>query len=56
MSDENLQKTVTLPKEEARSLLVELMHKGFDATSSPVDKDGNITVTWPASTNIGKQL
>lgn len=50
------QKSRTCSKEEARSLLTELMHKGFDTICSAEDKDGNLTVTWPASTKTGKQL
>lgn len=55
MSDSERQKTKTLPLEEARSLLVELMHQGYDTVCS-CDKDGMMTVTWPASVNVGKQL
>ena len=50
------QMTKTLPIKEARSLLVELMHEGFDTFCSEADDKGNLTVIWPASLNIGKQL
>lgn len=46
----------TLPRKEAHSLLVELMHQGYDTICSPLDENGMLTVTWPASTNIGKQI
>lgn len=49
------QKEVTLPLEEARSLLVELMHQGYDTVCSK-EENGKMTVTWPASLNVGKQL
>ena len=51
-----MQKTKTLPVEEARTLLVELMHKGYDTYCSEKDSDEKLTIIWPASTNIGKQL
>lgn len=53
---ENWQKSKTLPAEQARTLLVELMHEGYDTICSEIDKDGNLTVTWPASRIVGKQL
>ena len=49
------QNSKTLPKEEARSLLVEFMHQGYDTFCSE-EKNGRLTVIWPASTNVGKQL
>ena len=45
---ETSQQKRTLPKEEARTLLVELMHQGIDTFCSELDKDGNLTVIWPA--------
>jgi hypothetical protein len=53
---ETWQKSKTLPAEEARTLLVELMHEGYDTICSEIDKDGNLTVIWPASKIVGKQL
>ena len=52
----NEQKSVTLPKEKAHNLLTELMHESFDTACCAVDENGNLTITWPASTSIGKQL
>ena len=52
----NRQETKTLPAIEARALLNELERKGFDTICSPKDENGNLTVTWPASLYIGKQL
>ena len=51
-----MQLTKALPAKEARSLLVELMHEGYDTICSPIDENGMLTVTWPASETIGKQL
>lgn len=53
---QELQITKTLPREEAHHLLTELMHDSFDVMCSPLDNDGNLTITWPASLSIGKQL
>lgn len=53
---ETWQKSKTLPAEQARTLLVELMHEGYDTICSELDKDGNLTVVWPASRIVGKQL
>ncbi len=47
---------ITLPQDEGRTLLVELMHQGFDTYCSEVDASGNLTITWPASLATGKQL
>ena len=49
------QKTCTLKREEAHTLMVELTHKGYDYACSELKED-MLTVTWPASTEIGKQL
>ena len=49
------QRKVTLPAEEARTMLVELMHEGYDTLCSE-NSDGRLTITWPASTEVGKQL
>lgn len=54
--DKEKQKTETLPAEKARTLLVDLMHEGYDTCCSKINDDGTLTVVWPASTNIGKQL
>ena len=51
-----LQNKKTLPGKEARTLLVELMHEGYDCFCSEADENGNLTVIWPASLEIGKQL
>ena len=50
------QQKKTLPAKEAHTLLVDLMHEGYDTYCSEIDTDGKLTVIWPASTNIGKQL
>ena len=42
------QQKCTLPKEEARSLLTDLMHHGIDTFCSELDEHGNLTVIWPA--------
>ena len=52
---DKMQKTETLPVEKARTLLVELMHGSFDTVCSEA-QNGYLTVTWPASLNVGKQL
>lgn len=54
--DKDKQNMKILPAEEARTLLTELMHQGFDCFCSELDSDGNLTVIWPASLEIGKQL
>ncbi len=51
-----LQQKRTLPKKEARTLMTELMHQGFDVFCSEVDRYGNMTVIWPASTLVGRQI
>ncbi len=56
LEESKKQKQITLPKEEARSFLVELMHKGYDSICSEADESGNMMITWPASTKAGKQL
>ncbi len=53
---EGRQMIKTLPAKEAQTLLVELMHQGYDTFCSEKDIAGNLTVIWPASINIGKQL
>ena len=53
---EGRQMIKTLPAKEAQTLLVELMHEGYDTYCSEKDISGNLTVIWPASINIGKQL
>ena len=50
------QKTVTLPRKEAHSLMTELEHKGFDYMCSELHIDNTLTVTYPASLKQGKQL
>ncbi len=46
----------TLPAKEAETLLVELMHAGYDTFCSERDSAGNLTIIWPASLTVGKQL
>ena len=50
------QQKKTLPAKEAHTLLVDLMHEGYDTYCSEIDSEGNLTVIWPASTNVGKQF
>ncbi len=50
------QKMVRLPSDKAHTLMVDIMHQGYDYICSEKDSDGTLTVIWPASTTIGKQL
>ena len=54
--NKQMQMSVRLPRNEAHTKLTELMRKGFDTECSPLDKEGYLTITWPASLNTGKQL
>ncbi len=54
--DNKRQQVLVLPEDKARTKLVELMHEGFDTYCSEIDSDGDLTIVWPASTNVGKQL